>query len=55
MGISKMTCEGPFIWFSVGLPEDAAILECARCAHFIVTGNFNNDEHYNTPILRQGV
>ena len=44
-------CEGPLIWFDVGEPTDAAILECP-CGYVIVTGNFNDEEHAYTPVLR---
>lgn len=44
-------CEGPLIWFGVGEPEEAAILECT-CGYVIVTGNFNDDAHCLTPVLR---
>lgn len=47
-----MSCPGPLLWFDVGCPTDAAILECARCGYIIVTGNFNDVSHVETPILR---
>lgn len=49
-------CEGPLIWFGVGAPdEDAALLECARCGYLIVTGNWHDRAHANTPFLREGL
>jgi hypothetical protein len=45
-------CEGPLIWFPVGEPvETAAVLECT-CGYIIVTGNFNDEAHCYTPVLR---
>lgn len=48
-------CPGPLIWFSVGCPEDAGILECAACSYVIVTGNFNDQLHVDTPMMREGL
>lgn len=48
-------CPGPLIWFSVGEPEDAAILECSKDDYIIVTGNWNDSTHAHTPILREGL
>jgi hypothetical protein len=45
-------CEGPLIWHQVGEPEDAAILECATCDYIIATGNFNDEAHARTELLR---
>lgn len=49
-------CEGPLIWHPVTSPADdatevAAILECP-CGYWIVTGNFNDQAHALTPVLR---
>lgn len=51
---SDARCEGPLIWFDT---EGGAILECAAptCDYLIVTGNFNDDRHCGTPILREGL
>lgn len=47
------TCAGPLIWFDV---EDCgAILECATCEYVIVTGNFHDEAHTETPLLREGM
>lgn len=46
-------CEGPLIWFDV--EPDAAVLECARCGYLIVAGNFHDQEHAETPLLREGL
>ena len=48
---SVIECPGPLIWLGVGDPEDAAILECP-CGYVVVTGNFNNEAHATTPLLR---
>lgn len=47
-------CEGPLIWYEAG---ESAILECARpdCDYLIVSGNFNDDRHFEAPILREGL
>lgn len=44
-------CEGPMIWFET---EDGAILECP-CGYVVTTGNFNDDAHAETPVLREGL
>ncbi len=45
-------CPGPLVWFQVGEPEpDAGILECNACDYLIVTGNFNDERHHETPLL----
>lgn len=46
------TCEGPLIWFDAG---EQAILECASCDYLIVTGNFHDERHSDTPLLREGM
>jgi hypothetical protein len=48
-------CPGPLIWYDV-LPHDA-ILECAHrgCSYVIVTGNFSDERHANTPLIREGL
>lgn len=45
-------CEGPLVWFDV---EGGAILECASCDYLIVTGNFHDERHSDTPLLREGM
>jgi hypothetical protein len=49
-------CAGPLVWHTVTDPADdttevAAILECP-CGYVVITGNFNDDQHANTPVLR---
>lgn len=44
-------CPGPLVWFRVGDPADAGLLECGSCDYLIVTGNFNDAEHDRTPVL----
>jgi len=48
-------CPGPLVWFAVGDPEDAAILECAACGYLVVTGGWNDHAHADTPVLREGL
>lgn len=50
-----MNCPGPLVWFQVGDPEDAAILECNTCDYLIVTGNWHDLSHHDTPLLREGL
>lgn len=49
-------CEGPLVWFDVAASGHestaAAILECATCDYVITTGNFNDEAHQDTPLLR---
>lgn len=58
MASEPARCPGPLIWYDV--PSDgpwypAAILECARCPYLIVSGNFSDEAHGETPILREGL
>ena len=46
-------CEGPLIWFDAA--EGGAILECAACGYVVITGGFNDDDHAETPVLREGL
>jgi hypothetical protein len=50
-GLAPQSCSGPLIWYDVE-PHDA-ILECA-CGYLIVAGNFLDEEHAETPLLREG-
>jgi hypothetical protein len=47
-----MTCEGPFIWYPC---TDGAVLECATCGQVTVTGNWNDLDHAETPVLMEGL
>lgn len=49
--MTVVECAGPLVWFNVGEPPDAAILECAACSYVIVTGTFNDEAHTATPLL----
>lgn len=46
-------CEGPLIWFSVD--AGGAILECACCGYIVVSGNLNDEQHAETPLLTEGL
>ncbi len=57
-------CEGPLIWYTVdGLPcscgtgHSAAILHCAAkdCGYIVCSGNYNDPEHAQTDIMREGL
>lgn len=59
-------CPGPLIWYETsdatterpiaGFPVPVcAILHCARCGYMITTGNYHNDTHAGTPLLREGM
>lgn len=53
---STATCEGPLVWFDAG-PEDqddGAIVECG-CGYIATTGNFHDDAHAYTPVMREGL
>lgn len=51
--LSRSPCEGPLIWFDV--EAGGAILECACCAYVVVSGGFNDEEHAQAPIMREGL
>jgi hypothetical protein len=58
----QQICPGPLVWFDVdcgpGCCELAdpdmmhGLMECGSCGYLIVTGNFNDQEHAYTPVLR---
>lgn len=47
-------CAGPLVWFDVEAlaAPPSAILECAACGYLIVAGNFNDEAHAETALLR---
>lgn len=50
-------CAGPLVWFDVtGRPEQeepaGAVLECNTCGYVVNTGNFLDERHSGTPLLR---
>lgn len=55
-------CGGPLIWFDApntvcrdcGDESQAAVLECAACGYVVTTGNWHDDAHANTPVMREG-
>lgn len=52
-------CPGPLVWFTVPKRgehvEWAGILECSACGYVIVSGNFNDEAHAETPFIREGL
>jgi hypothetical protein len=51
-------CPGPLIWFDVDGDEGRgpdAVLECATCGHFTVTGQPLDTAHALAPLLREGM
>jgi len=53
LAVNEPTCPGPLIWYDV---EDVgAVLECAHCDYIIVTGNFHDTAHADTPLMREGM
>lgn len=46
-------CPGPLVWFAV--TTGGAVVECAGCGYVVTTGNFNDDAHATTPIMREGL
>lgn len=50
-----MACTGTLVWFGVGEPEDAAILECSGCGYACVTGSLLDRAHAGAPVLREGL
>lgn len=55
MTAAVATCPGPLVWFEVGEPADAGILECHTCGYLIVTGSFHDEAHAYTELLREGL
>lgn len=47
-----MRCPGPLIWYDT---DGGAILECAACSYVVLTGNLHDLDHYDTPVLREGL
>lgn len=51
-------CEGPLIWWHANdeaAEQYAGILECVACGYVIVTGNFHDAQHTDTPFLFEGL
>lgn len=60
--VKEKGCPGPLIWYDVegqpcscGNGHIAAILKCARCDYLVCSGNFNDEAHRDTEILREGL
>lgn len=54
--VSVATCGGPLVWFDAGPePQDGAIVECASCDYVATTGNFHDDAHAQTPVMKEGL
>lgn len=50
-------CAGPLVWFDVDPRPDhdepaGAVLECGTCGYVVSTGNFLDERHSGTPLLR---
>ncbi len=45
-------CDGPLIWYDA---VRDAVLYCARCGYIVVTGNWNDADHAETPVLKEGL
>jgi hypothetical protein len=50
-----MSCDGPLVWFDVEGDPPAAVLECAACGYILTSGNFHDEAHAETPMLREGM
>lgn len=56
-------CDGPLVWFDAGTAacpdcgdeSQAAVLECAACGYVVTTGNWHDDAHQSTPVMREGM
>ena len=46
-------CPGPLVWFDV--EDGGALLECNTCGYVLSTGNYNDQAHQETPLLRGAV
>ena len=55
MGDNVSTCSGPLIWFDIDSDPPSAVLECATCGYVVTTGNFHDEAHADTPLLREGI
>lgn len=61
---AAQACGGPLVWFDTTLTVHcrdcgnahgtAAVLACAACGYLVTTGNFHDEAHANTPIMREG-
>jgi len=45
-------CPGPLVWFDVDSDPRGAIVECNACGYVLTTGNFHDQAHQETPLLR---
>ncbi len=52
-------CPGPLVWFDAGPAMCGCclhgVLECAACGYIVATGNFHDDLHSETPLMREGL
>lgn len=48
-------CPGPLVWFESATVPVSAVLECASCDYVVTTGNFHDEAHENTPLMREGM
>jgi hypothetical protein len=46
-------CPGPLVWFDVD--GGHALLECHTCGYVLSTGNFSDERHSSTPLMREGM
>ena len=57
---APICCPGPLIWYEVDirhtvLGHRAAILHCATCGYIVISGNYNDREHADTELMREGL
>lgn len=53
-------CEGPLVWFDVSAfkhrtckhEHAACVIECAKCGYIVMSGNYHDDAHARTDVLR---
>lgn len=58
---APVACPGPLIWYETDMPctcssrHPAAILHCATCGYIVCSGGYNDEQHADTDVLREGL
>lgn len=60
---APVACPGPLIWYETDMPcpcdtrgrHLAAILHCAACGYIVCSGGYNDEQHADTDVLREGL
>jgi len=51
-------CPGPLVWFEIcdiDANPTCALVECHTCGYVLATGNYHDEAHVSTPMMREGM